>query len=68
MILKYSNAASYKLARCRQSRREDMQTERRAEGLRERLETTESSPTSIHSYNASVHDPEIIHKVQQVPQ
>jgi len=44
----------------------DMQTEGRAEGLRERLETTESSPSiSIHFCNLSVHDPEIIHEVQQ---
>ena len=67
MFVKYSNATSYRLARRRQSRHEDTQIERRAEGLRERLETTtESSPSiSIHFRNLSVHDPEIIHEVQQ---
>ena len=35
VFVKYSNATSYRLARRRQSRHEDMQTERRAEGLRE---------------------------------
>ena len=65
VFVKYSNATSYRLARRRQSRHEDMQTERRTEGLRE-LETTESSPSiSIHFRNLSVHDPEIIHEVQQ---
>ena len=41
-----------------------MQTERRAEGVGKRLETTESSLSiSIHFHNASVYDPEIIHEV-----
>ena len=58
MIVKYSNASSYRLARHRQSMREDMQTECRTEGLREWLETTESSLSiSIHFHNLSVHDP-----------
>lgn len=43
---------SYRLARHRQSRYEDMQTEGRAEGWREMLETTKSSPSiSIHFHN-----------------
>ena len=53
----------------RQSRHEDMQTEGRAGGLRERLTTDyESSPSiSIHFCNLSVHDPEIIHGSPAVP-
>ena len=66
MFVKYSNATSYRLARRRQSRHGDVQTEGRAEGLRERVEITEPSPSiSMHFHNLSVYDPEIIHEVQQ---